>query len=185
MKGHAAVFSCHQCVSKKGPVCFWKVLYKLFCLSSSKCHIVRKNVCHKSKIFLVSPAKHTVMVKELNGTGPHGCNMDKLLLLRQWKKGDWAEIFQEQKVNTLYHLCSCKLYLYSAKYWEIPVQLSVQRYISKGFQVCEGTESSASKGCRSVFVLDTLYLKGPWRISSFVLVSPFPWLWDLSCMDLP
>lgn len=39
--------------------------------------------CHKSKIFLVSPAKHTVMVKELNGTGPHGCNMDKLLLLRQ------------------------------------------------------------------------------------------------------
>lgn len=37
-------------------------------------------------VFLVSLVKDTVMGKELNGTGPHGCNMDKLLLLRQWKK---------------------------------------------------------------------------------------------------
>lgn len=158
-----------------------------FGLSSWKCHIMRKNAYHKTKMFLVffvSLAKHMVMEEELNGTGPHGCSMDKLLLLRRWKKGNWAEIFKEQKVNILYRFCSCNLDLYSAKYWQIPVQLSVQRYISKGFQVCEDTESSTSKGFQSVFVLDTLHLKGPWRISSLVLVRPFSWLWDLSCMGL-
>lgn len=91
------------------------------------------------------------------------------------KNGNWAELFEEQKVNILYCLCSCSLDLYSAKYWQIPVQLSIQRYFSKGFQVCGGPESSRLKGFQSVFVLDTLYLKGPWRISSLVLVSPLPW----------
>lgn len=47
---------------------------------------MRKNVYHKNKmflVFLVSLAKHTVMEKELNGTGPHWCKMEKLPLLRQ------------------------------------------------------------------------------------------------------
>lgn len=76
-----------------------------------------KNVYHKTKTFLVSPAKPMVTEKEVNGRDPHGCNVDKLPLLRHWKeRGNWAEIFKEQKINILYSLCSCNLDPYSAKH---------------------------------------------------------------------
>lgn len=68
-----------------------------FCLSSWKCRIMTKNVYHKNKTFLVSPAKPMVTEKELNGTDPRGCNVDKLPLLRHWKKGATGQKFSRNR----------------------------------------------------------------------------------------
>lgn len=117
----------------------WKVHYKLFCLGSWNYHIMAKNV-YNNKTFLVSPAKPMVTSRSWT---KQVCMDVTQINSHCWggeRKGNWDRIFKVQKIKILYNLFSCNLGPYSAKYWQIPIQLSIERCISKGFQVYEGLQ---------------------------------------------